>query len=84
VENDLPIQVGDHVRLLHVFSTVLKHKKQPVGIVERIDGWYIYVHTPVSDETPRDRCVYEVYENEIVKITEEEYFRLLLKGANTT
>jgi hypothetical protein len=77
MEND-PIKVGDHVRIVNL----LANHKMPVGIVERIDGWYIYVHTPVSDETPKDRCVYEAYENELVKITEEEYFKLILKGAN--
>lgn len=72
------IEVGDHVRLVNV----LKHPKYPVGIVEQIDGAYIYVHTPVSDETPDDRCVFELYENEIVHITEQEYFKSLLNGDN--
>ena len=70
-------QVGDHVRLVNT----LKHKL-PVGIIERIDGGYFYVHTPVVDETPDDRCVFESYHNEMVKITEKEYFKSLLRGDN--
>jgi hypothetical protein len=71
-------KTGDHVRLVNV----LKHPNYPVGIVERTDGLYIYVHTPVADETPKDRCVFEVYDTEIVYITEQEYFASLLKGDN--
>ena len=71
-------KVGDHVRLVNV----LKHPNYPVGIIEDINGSYIYIHTPVSDETPKDRCVFECYENEIVSITEKEYFKSLLKGDN--
>jgi len=71
-------KVGDHVRIVNI----LKHKKFPVGIVERINGAYIYVHTPVPDETEKDRCVYEVYDNEIIPITEQEYFKALLGGEN--
>ena len=72
------IKVGDHVRLVNV----LKHPNYPVGIVERTDGGYIYVHTPVSDETPKDRCVFELYENEFIPITEQEYFKAILNGDN--
>lgn len=71
-------KVGDHVRLVNV----LKNHRMPVGIVESIDGAYIYVHTPVPDETKEDRCVFELYENELVHITEQEHFKLLLAGAN--
>ena len=71
-------KVGDFVRLVNV----LKHPNCPVGIVERTDGMYIYVHTPVADETPKDRCVFEVYDNEIVYITDQEYVTSLLKGDN--
>ena len=70
--------IGDHVRLVNT----LKHPNYPVGIIESIDGGYIYVHTPIADETPKDRCVFEVYDNEIVYITEQEYFAALLKGDN--
>lgn len=72
-------KVGDHVRLVNV----LQHNRMPVGIVERIDGAYIYVHTPVPDETSKDRCVFELYENELIHITEQEHFKLLLAGVNT-
>jgi len=71
-------KVGDYVRLVNI----LKHKKFPVGIIESIDGAYIMVHTPVPDETPKDRCVWEVYDNEIVHLTEQEYFKALLNGDN--
>lgn len=73
-------KVGDHVRLVNI----LKFVKHPVGIIEHIDGAYHYVHTPVPDETEDDRCVFEVYDNEIVPITEQEYFKALLKGDNLT
>jgi len=72
------IQVGDHVRIVNL----LANKKMPVGIIERINGSYIYVHTPVAGETEKNRCVYEAYENELVKVTEQEYFKLILSGAN--
>ena len=75
---DERIKIGDHVRIVNL----LVNKKMPVGFVERIDGAYIYVHTPVDGETTNDRCVYEAYENELVKITEQEYFKLILAGAN--
>ncbi len=71
-------KAGDHVRLVNV----LKHPNYPVGVVERTDGMYIYVHTPVADETPKDRCVFELYENEVVYITAHEYTVSLLKGDN--
>jgi len=71
-------KVGDYVRCVNI----LKHKKFPVGIIESIDGGYIYVHTPVPDETPKDRCVWEVYDNEIVLLTKKEYFAALLNGDN--
>ena len=72
------IKIGDHVRIVNL----LTNKKMPVGVVERINGAYIYVHTPVAGETTNDRCVYETYENELVKITEQEHFKLILSGAN--
>ena len=72
------IEVGGYVRVVNT----LKHPLCPVGIIEQIDGAYIYVHTPVQDETPDDRCVFELYENEIVHITEKEYFKSLLRGDN--
>ena len=71
-------KIGDHVRIVNY----LANKKMPVGVIESIDGAYHYVHTPVSDETEKDRCVYECYPNEIVKISEQEYFKLLLSGTN--
>lgn len=72
------VKIGDYVRCVNV----LKHPKYPVGIIEGIDGGYIYVHTPVQDETPDDRCIFELYDNELVKITEKEYFKSLLRGDN--
>lgn len=72
------MKVGDHVRIVNF----LKHGNYPVGVIERFDGAYIYVHTPVVDETPKDRCVFEMYENEIVYITDKEYFKALLDGNN--
>lgn len=72
------IKVGDHVRLVNV----LRHPDYPVGVIEQIDGAYIYVHTPMADETAKDRCVFELYENEFVFITEQEYFKALLNGDN--
>lgn len=71
-------KVGDHVRIVNF----IKYPKNPVGIIENIDGAYIYVHTPMPDETPNDPCVFEVYENEIVSITEQEYFKAMLNGDN--
>jgi len=71
-------EVGDHVRIVNL----LMNGKMPVGIVESINGAYIYVHTPVAGETEDDRCVYEAYSNELVHVTEKEYFKLLLQGAN--
>jgi len=72
------IKIGDYVRLVNV----LKHPLYPVGRIERIDGAYVYVHTPVIDETEDDRCVFELLENEIVHITEKEYFKSILRGDN--
>ncbi|MHA1288151.1 MAG: hypothetical protein ACTSPB_12175 [Candidatus Thorarchaeota archaeon] len=72
------IKVGDHVRIVNF----LKHGNYPVGVVESIDGAYIYVHTPVADETEKDRCIFEMYENEIVYLTDKEYFKALLDGNN--
>jgi len=54
----------------------------PVGIVERIDGAYHYVWVDMPDAPMIDRCIYEVYHNELVKITEQEYFKLILAGTN--
>lgn len=71
-------EIGDHVRVVNL----LADKRMPVGIVERINGGYIYVHTPVAGETEDDPCVYEAYSNELVHVTEQEYFKLLLQGAN--
>jgi hypothetical protein len=75
------IKVGDHVRILNVF----KDEAQTIGvtgIVESIDGAYVYVHTPMPDETPNDPCVFEALENEIVFITKKEYFKSILRGDN--
>ena len=77
--NDERIKVGDHVRIVNL----LANHKMPVGIVESINGYYIYVYTPVSDETEFNRYIYEAYENELVKITKQEYFKLILSGVNT-
>ena len=71
-------KVGDHVRVVNY----LMNNKMPVGIIERINGAYHYVHVAVSDETEDDRCVYECYPNELVKVSEAEYFKLVLSGVN--
>ena len=71
-------EVGDHVRIVNY----LANNKMPVGIVERIDGMYIYVDVNTDDETHKYKGKFEVYANEIVKITEQEYFKLILSGAN--
>jgi hypothetical protein len=70
--------VGDHVRIVNYLKTSM-----PVGIVERIDGEYIYVDVNLDNQNRHQyKGHFEVYRNEIVKITEQEYFRLLLAGAN--
>ena len=71
------IKVGDHVRIVNYLRT-----NMPVGIVERMDGAYIYVTVDVDGREHQYRGKYEVYENELVKITEQEYFKLILAGAN--
>lgn len=71
------IKVGDHVRIVNYLRTSM-----PVGIVERMDGTYIYVTVDVDGREHQYRGKYEVYENELVKITEQEYFKLILAGAN--
>jgi hypothetical protein len=73
------IEVGDHVRIVNY----LKDNKMPAGIVESIDGAYIYVDVNLDNqERHQYKGHYEVYPNEIVKITEQEYFKLILAGAN--
>lgn len=78
VINSNNIRVDDHVRIVNL----LKNKKMPVGIVERIDGAYIYVWVDLPSTSVKNRCVYETYENELVKVTKAEYFKLILSGAN--
>jgi len=76
--NDI-FQIGDHVRIVNY----LTHNQKPVGKVERIDGAYIYVDVNLDNqERHQYKGHYEVYPNEIVKITEQEYFKLILAGAN--
>ena len=71
-------EVGDHVRIVNYLKTSM-----PVGIVERIDGGYIYVNVNLNNQERHEyKDHYEVYENEIAKITKQEYFRLILAGAN--
>ena len=75
------IRVGDHVRIVNY----LADSSMPVGIVERMDGGYIYVDVNLDNqERHQYKGHYEVYENEIVKITEQEYFRLILAGTNNS
>lgn len=75
------IKVGDHVRIVNL----LKNKKMPVGVVESINGAYIYVWVDIGlDPNEKYQNVYEAYENELVKITKQEYFKLILAGANET
>lgn len=75
------IRVGDHVRIVNL----LMNKKMPVGIVEKINGAYIYVWVDIGlDPDAKYQNVYEAYENELVKITKQEYFKLILAGANET
>jgi len=72
------IRVGDHVRIVNYLED-----SKPVGIVERRNGGYIYVNVNLDNqERHQYKGHYEVYENEIEKITEQEYFKLLLAGAN--
>ena len=71
-------KVGDHVRIVNYFV-----HKMPVGIVESIDGAYIYVDVNLDNQQRHQyKGHYEVYPNEIVKITKQEYFKLILKGVN--
>jgi hypothetical protein len=73
------IEVGDLVRIVNY----LKNNQMPVGKVTHMDGQYITVDVNANDDTRYEyKGKYEVYPNEIVKITEQEYFRLLLAGAN--
>ena len=74
------LEIGDYVRVVNF----LANGKMPVGIIERINGAYYYVHTPVKDETETDRCVNECYYNELVKISEQEYFKCILGGSNSS
>lgn len=78
--NNSSIKVGDHVRIVNY----LTNSNMPVGKVERMDGAYIYVNvnTDGDDSRYQYKGHYEVYPNEIVKITKQEYFRLILAGAN--
>lgn len=73
-----PIKIGDHVRIVNY----LINRNMPVGIVERIDGAYIYVNATIDGKEHQYKGHYEVYPNEIVKITEQEFFKFLLSGAN--
>lgn len=73
-----PIKIGDHVRIVNF----LLDNKKPVGIVERLDGSYIYINVNVDSAEHQYRGHYEVYDNEIVRITEQEYFKLILAGSN--
>lgn len=75
---DRKIRIGDRVRIVNL----LVNHKMPVGIVERINGSYIYVQTPMKGVVKEDRCIFETYANELVKITKQEYFKLLLAGTN--
>ncbi len=72
------IKIGDHVRIVNY----LADGNMPVGIVERKDGYYIYVNANIDGRDHLYKGHYEVYDNEIVKITEQEYFKLILAGAN--
>lgn len=73
--------VGDHVRIVNL----LANKKMPVGIIESINGGYIYVWVDIGlDPNEKYQNVYEAYANELVKITKQEYFKLILAGANET
>lgn len=73
-----PIKIGDHVRIVNY----LTNNRMPVGIVIGMDSAYIDVDVNVDGSEHRYKGKYEVYPNEIVKITEQEYFRLILAGAN--
>jgi len=77
MEHD-PIKVGDHVRIVNY----LTDGNMPVGIVETMDGAYIWVDCSIDGRRHQYKGHYEVYPNEIVKITEQEYFKLILQGAN--
>lgn len=72
------IKVGDYIRLVNF----LLDEKRPVGIVVHINGSYIDVDVNTDGKKHRYRGKYEVYPNEIVKITKQEYFKLILAGSN--
>ena len=71
------INIGDHVRIKHLIMGGSK----PVGIVTGIDGAYHYVDVDHKTSSP-EFVTYECYHNELEKITEQEFFRLILAGAN--
>ena len=55
----------------------------PVGIVDNIDGYYFNVRVKVPDyKGKKEEPIFETYENELELITEQEYFKELLRGAN--
>ena len=75
---DEHFKVGDYVRIVNY----LTNNKMPVGRVIHIDGAYIDVDVNTDAGEHRYKGKYEVYPNELVKITKQEYFKLLLAGAN--
>ena len=74
------IKVDDCVRLKHISKRRGDDTVNPVGIVESIDGAYFYVNVEHYDAVKP--VPYECYENELEKVSSNEYFRCLLAGYN--
>lgn len=72
------IKISDYVQI-----TGLYNYKNPVGIVKGINDTYVYVWVDYPEfKDDKSSLTYETYENELVKITKQEYFKLILTGVN--
>ncbi len=72
------IKIGDYVQIVGLYAD-----GNPTGIVKRKDGAYIYVLVDYPKfKNNKSKLTYETYENELVKITKQEYFKLILSGVN--
>ena len=70
------INVGDYVAVAWL---VKSSKHRLLGIVKRIDGAYFYVEIDYGLQGKHEA---ECYEWELEKITEQEYFKRLLRDKN--